>query len=127
MIRQPPRSTLIDTLFPYTTRFRSQRSARRRGWQGHKAVGYRSREFGHLGIFRGALHPSAADGTAIVDRHIVEQPPSRLHVSSFGVGDGADTNQTEKYCQDGHSAADQRRRAMASGRNGAARFGMIGE
>src|SRR3546814_5575056 len=82
---------------------RNQLSARRRGWQGHKAVGYRSREFGHLGIFRGALHPSAADGTAIVDRHIVEQPPSRLHVSSFGVGDGADTNQTEKYCQDGRS------------------------
>src|SRR3546814_2389805 len=104
MIRRPPRSTRTDTLFPYTTLFRS--------------VGYRSREFGHLGIFRGALHPSAADGTAIVDRHIVEQPPSRLHVSSFGVGDGADTNQTEKYCQDGHSAADQRRRAMAGGRNG---------
>src|SRR3546814_3308266 len=89
------------------------------------SVGYRSREFGHLGIFRGALHPSAADGTAIVDRHIVEQPPSRLHVSSFGVGDGADTKQTEKYWQDGHTSADQRHRPMAGGRNGAARLGKI--
>src|SRR3546814_18486000 len=29
MIRRPPRSTRIDTLFPYTTLFRSGRSARR--------------------------------------------------------------------------------------------------
>src|SRR3546814_16530113 len=97
---------------------RNQLSARRRGWQGHKAVGYRSREFGHLGIFLGALHPSAADGTAIVDRHIVEQPPSRLHVSSFGVGAGDDTNQTEKYCPDVNSAAEPRRYAHEGGSKG---------
>src|SRR3546814_8315842 len=30
MIRQPPRSTRTDTLFPYTTLFRSDRRARRR-------------------------------------------------------------------------------------------------
>src|SRR3546814_8808353 len=29
MIRQPPRSTLTDTLFPYTTRFRSSTAGRR--------------------------------------------------------------------------------------------------
>src|SRR3546814_5790318 len=28
MIRRPPRSTRTDTLFPYTTRFRSERSGR---------------------------------------------------------------------------------------------------
>src|SRR3546814_14729860 len=28
MIRRPPRSTLTDTLFPYTTLFRSERSGR---------------------------------------------------------------------------------------------------
>src|SRR3546814_9450279 len=33
MIRRPPRSTRTDTLFPYTTLFRSDRSA-----YGHKAV-----------------------------------------------------------------------------------------
>src|SRR3546814_2471548 len=31
MIRRPPRSTRTDTLFPYTTLFRSPRSARSRG------------------------------------------------------------------------------------------------
>src|SRR3546814_9474204 len=30
MIRRPPRSTRTDTLFPYTTLFRSTRSSRRR-------------------------------------------------------------------------------------------------
>src|SRR3546814_13296561 len=32
MIRRPPRSTRTDTLFPYTTLFRSAGSARRREW-----------------------------------------------------------------------------------------------
>src|SRR6056300_2095708 len=32
MIRRPPRSTLILTLFPYTTLFRSSRTSRRRRW-----------------------------------------------------------------------------------------------
>src|SRR3546814_1406561 len=31
MIRRPPRSTRTDTLFPYTTLFRSARAAARRG------------------------------------------------------------------------------------------------
>src|SRR3546814_1438778 len=31
MIRRPPRSTRIDTLFPYTTLFRSAPARRRRG------------------------------------------------------------------------------------------------
>src|SRR3546814_5758278 len=32
MIRRPPRSTRTDTLFPYTTLFRSRRSGGRRGY-----------------------------------------------------------------------------------------------
>src|SRR3546814_4302731 len=32
MRRQPPRSTLTDTLFPYTTLFRSVRADSLRGW-----------------------------------------------------------------------------------------------
>src|SRR3546814_12151435 len=34
MIRRPPRSTRTDTLFPYTTLFRSRRCARRHGRAG---------------------------------------------------------------------------------------------
>src|SRR3546814_10707528 len=33
MIRRPPRSTRTDTLFPYTTLFRSSAHARRRNWR----------------------------------------------------------------------------------------------
>src|SRR3546814_5339381 len=63
MIRRPPRSTRTDTLFPYTTLFRSsqrRRACRRRGWcngvvrrthrraaerrqRRHRAVGFRRR------------------------------------------------------------------------------------
>src|SRR3546814_19189596 len=35
MIRRPPRSTRTDTLFPYTTRFRSQAKYRRQHRYGH--------------------------------------------------------------------------------------------
>src|SRR3546814_7092178 len=35
MIRRPPRSTRTDTLFPYTTLFRSCRQGRRRGRRQH--------------------------------------------------------------------------------------------
>src|SRR3546814_19854191 len=34
MIRRPPRSTRTDTLFPYTTLFRSFRACRREGGEG---------------------------------------------------------------------------------------------
>src|SRR3546814_949099 len=44
MIRRPPRSTRTDTLFPYTTLFRSYGSYARGGWvdEPHTAKGYRS-------------------------------------------------------------------------------------
>src|SRR3546814_6491506 len=43
MIRRPPRSTLTDTLFPYTTLFRSHRLAARIATQ---ALGHRIRQHG---------------------------------------------------------------------------------
>src|SRR3546814_6266575 len=43
MIRRPPRSTLTDTLFPYTTRFRSKPEKRLRNLQRHEAVPIRLR------------------------------------------------------------------------------------
>src|SRR3546814_6360399 len=51
MIRRPPRSTRTDTLFPYTTLFRSRRA----GVQG----GDDGRGVGKLGLAN-ALHPVAA-------------------------------------------------------------------
>src|SRR3546814_13356333 len=38
MIRRPPRSTRTDTLFPYTTLFRSQEGRRLRRRQFHRAL-----------------------------------------------------------------------------------------
>src|SRR3546814_6268154 len=38
MIRRPPRSTRTDTLFPYTTLFRSHRPRQRRGVRGHQVA-----------------------------------------------------------------------------------------
>src|SRR3546814_19884058 len=45
MILRPPRSTRTDTLFPYTTLFRSQR----RDIVRHDAWKHRARLFGHMG------------------------------------------------------------------------------
>src|SRR3546814_5351214 len=41
MIRRPPRSTRTDTLFPYTTLFRSGCAARTRRWRGNARAGDR--------------------------------------------------------------------------------------
>src|SRR3546814_243302 len=38
-IRRPPRSTRTDTLFPYTTLFRSLTAGRARNWCDHACVG----------------------------------------------------------------------------------------
>src|SRR3546814_8049323 len=48
MIRRPPRSTRTDTLFPYTTLFRSKRNDAARHRSGHPAGGF-------LALFRAIL------------------------------------------------------------------------
>src|SRR3546814_5010407 len=48
MIRRPPRSTRTDTLFPYTTLFRSQQLVRPRGLEVVDDLARRSVEFGPL-------------------------------------------------------------------------------
>src|SRR3546814_9620286 len=53
MIRQPPRSTLTDTLFPDPTLFRSQRTTDERSGVTLCRQGYRHR------------HPARADGPAV--------------------------------------------------------------
>src|SRR3546814_8741766 len=41
MIRRPPRATRTDTLFPYTTRFRSRRDEEPSGFDAREYVGLR--------------------------------------------------------------------------------------
>src|SRR3546814_5386341 len=55
MIRRPPRSTLTDTLFPYTTLFRSPAAAPWRPWSACCQAGARS-----CGGFRVAVTGGAA-------------------------------------------------------------------
>src|SRR3546814_6696078 len=61
MIRRPPRSTRTDTLFPYTTLFRSE------GRRGSAGSGARARHRGvaaHGGAGGGAAAPGALGGGA---------------------------------------------------------------
>ncbi len=44
----------------------------------------------HFGIFGLALDPAGLNGTTIIDRHIVEQPPRGLHISRIGHRRGGD-------------------------------------
>src|SRR3546814_14826924 len=85
MIRRPPRSTRTDTLFPYTTLFRS-RSGRER----------RPRQLGHAGAEEGAAdrrrHGSRRRRQGGVDHHGAQYPNRRLaaadplHVAADGCG-----------------------------------------
>src|SRR3546814_3704335 len=57
MIRRPPRSTRTDTLFPYTTLFRSQRALLRSRGDGG-AVGHAHRDRRSLAAGHGKLGPA---------------------------------------------------------------------
>src|SRR3546814_18483749 len=57
IIRRPPRSTRTDTLFPYTTLFRSHEIARRRHCHGRNTVGQGN---GELDALRAAIGTVAA-------------------------------------------------------------------
>src|SRR3546814_3311918 len=65
MIRRPPRSTRTDTLFPYTTLFRSPGAdpavgrARQAGAQWHRGVHLRADPAGRAGRGQGHRHPPA--------------------------------------------------------------------
>src|SRR3546814_6421059 len=76
MIRRPPRSTRTDTLFPYTTLFRSRPAARRLGarrWPARAAPGEPAREAGRAGLragrgVRGGARPAPARRLAVRGR-----------------------------------------------------------
>src|SRR3546814_2508688 len=73
MIRRPPRSTRTDTLFPYTTLFRSDRSRRGAGDLEHELAADR------LGELVGGAHDdqegagAADDAILVVDVEIVDR------------------------------------------------------
>src|SRR3546814_8365785 len=65
MIRRPPRSTRTDTLFPYTTLFRSHLSIIRRSWFDSRRQHDQRRGFADAGAarrngFRGGLAAALA-------------------------------------------------------------------
>src|SRR3546814_8368002 len=60
MIRRPPRSTRTDTLFPYTTLFRSRGCRRASGDRGRPDAGYRA--------FRGRRRDAAEGGRRPADQ-----------------------------------------------------------
>ncbi len=63
--------------------------ALRRGGQGGDALGHRAGKLAHLGIFGRADHAAVgADRAAIIDRHIVEQPPGDLGAGPGGLRGG---------------------------------------
>src|SRR3546814_11034832 len=101
MTRPPPRSTLIDTLFPYTTLFRSMREDfrfARRCMHGERRRN--GRPFGRLqeGLCRSAGGDRRPDGPA----------------AAFGCGKGADRGgKSEAGCAGDGSGAAARDNALA--------------
>src|SRR3546814_3099641 len=64
MIRRPPRSTRTDTLFPYTTLFRSPEAARRHRWALCRALQNVRRTADGAEAACGARHRGARRGNA---------------------------------------------------------------
>src|SRR3546814_16471110 len=73
MIRRPPRSTRTDTLFPYTTLFRSPDGAN------PLALAYAGHQFGHFS-------PQLGDGRALLLGEIVAPDGARFDVQMKGSG-----------------------------------------
>src|SRR3546814_14952569 len=88
MIRRPPRSTRTDTLFPYTTLFRSKvaRGHGRREGEGRLVTrlveaGHEAAGVGCLELSEQPAHLLAADLVGIIER----EKPVRLRVDRAGV------------------------------------------
>src|SRR3546814_8687744 len=81
MIRRPPRSTRTDTLFPYTTLFRSCSSGARAGGAGERAARggeRRPREGGVPGQDQPRVAPAAQR-----DHRLLVAPRSEEHTSEL--------------------------------------------
>src|SRR3546814_1194828 len=85
MIRQPPRSTRTDTLFPYTTLFRSVARRRVDLAAGEAARAGFGRRLGHARALgehaRGGVVDHAVDPGDVADHVVVEH---RLDAPAFG-------------------------------------------
>src|SRR3546814_1555543 len=62
MLRRPPRSTRTDTLFPYTTLFRSRRAQLRESRTGHECG--QLLDFGHRNLFPTVFPEPFSDSAA---------------------------------------------------------------
>src|SRR3546814_16609287 len=78
MIRRPPRSTRTDTLFPYTTLFRSAVDA-----EGDHVAGPHAVEIGQCPLDVLGVHVAPAD-----DDHVLD-PPAHDHLAVDHVGEVA--------------------------------------
>src|SRR3546814_17522131 len=89
MIRRPPRATRTDTLFPYTTLFRSWRGTTLRGrWASPTDIGTTSRRFVRAseGLKPGSIRPlshSPDTGHGCAENHPCPPPRSEEHTSEL--------------------------------------------
>src|SRR3546814_19589549 len=84
MIRRPPRSTRTDTLFPYTTLFRSLRCAAPARWTGCRAAGAARR--GRRAAPRAAPPPARARACAAEERPAGRSPHKQPPAGAEAVG-----------------------------------------
>src|SRR3546814_7506681 len=95
MIRRPPRSTRTDTLFPYTTLFRSipprlQRDDRLPG----NAAGLRQRLLGHLAVFE-AQAADLVDDRCAAHRRLPPSPTSTRRALNAGPSSRSEEHTSE--------------------------------
>src|SRR3546814_11575699 len=100
MIRRPPRSTRIDTLFPYTTLFRSA---------GHRLILHFDDSFGReaveAGAHRSAIGAQHADLYIVARLHVVRQHEGAdhmVHVVAGGAIEGEAGDRKSKRLNSSH-------------------------
>src|SRR3546814_3564300 len=89
MIRRPPRSTRSDTLFPYTTLFRSRSWNGDDGVTGHRCV---------TGVMNGNPMPGSSDKRVVLDRDAgIRQLAARLVGHEDALHLGAKLSRSEEH------------------------------
>src|SRR3546814_15438245 len=84
MIRRPPRSTRTDTLFPYTTLFRSYRATCQRLAADGSSVGTENLLARGIGAYRRGRQSARGGQISILDRRRWRRQPRCVH--RFGTG-----------------------------------------
>src|SRR3546814_14944596 len=83
MIRRPPRSTRTDTLFPYTTLFRSELHARKRDAKAQVHAGSESQALPQIFSFGVEVTRTFKDRLIVVARRKQDQQRSEEHTSEL--------------------------------------------